>query len=101
MEEQKDYPKEFSTKLIKSRDKLSLVIKYLDKLNTQQPSKEVNDDCVRMLMEVLSVQIEMYKDLNNLPQINTELQFQNNLLIGENKRLKKEVSIFESKLGKI
>lgn len=101
MEEKKDYPKEFTTKLLQSRTKIELVIKYLDKLEDKKPDKEVNDDCVRMLMEVLNVQIKMYLDLNNLPKYNTELELKNNILKGENNRMQKEIDVYERMLKRV
>jgi len=90
--------KDYTINYLKNRDKLSLVVKYLDALKTNKPDKQVNDDCVRMLMEVLKMQSEMYLDLNYLPIYNAELEHQNHVLKVENEKLLRDNIMLTKKI---
>lgn len=87
------YPKDFTREYLKSRDKMSLVIKYLEKILEQPPNKEVTNDCIRLIIESMKTQSELYIDLNKLPKYNVELRLENHLLKVENKKLQADLDM--------
>lgn len=91
MEIKHDLPLELSTGYLKARKNITMVIGYLDKLGDLTPSKDVNNDSIRLLSEALTTANEMYQQLNKLPVYNMELRAENHILKVENKRLLKEI----------
>ena len=92
MEIKHELPAEFSRDYLKTRDKITMVIKYLEKLGNDKPDVRVNNDCIRLLMEALNSANEMFQDLNKLPQYNMELRAENHILKVENKRLQEQLN---------
>jgi hypothetical protein len=82
---------EISREYLKSRNNISLVIDYLEKLKAQQPSVEVNNDCIRLLRQALSTQAELYLEFNEIPIHNAELRLQNYILTLQKETLEKEL----------
>ena len=90
-----DYTKQidFTLNFRKSRDNINLVNQYLKKLNTKEPAVEVNNDSIRLLLEVLENQRKMYYHLNELPYENSKLRYKNHLLKVEVKKLRKQIEV--------
>jgi hypothetical protein len=84
---------EFTKEYLKARNNLSLVIKYLDELKSKQPSIDVNNDCIRLIMEAMQIQSKLYLELNNLPVINAEFELQNHVLKIQVKKLEQEIKM--------
>ena len=93
MEVKNEITIEYTREYLKARNNLSLVIKYLDELKSKPPSIDVNNDCIRLIMEAMQVQSKLYLELNNLPVINSELQMQNHVLKIQVKKLEQEIKI--------
>ena len=82
---------EWSRDYLTARNKITLVIKYLEQLTSKPPTIQVTNDSIRLLMEAQKTASEMYLDLNKLPQYNMELRAENHILRVENERLRKEL----------
>jgi hypothetical protein len=82
---------EITREFLKSRDNITLVIKYLNELKNNPAKVEVNNDCVRMLMESLKIQSDIYLQFNELPINNAELQLQNYILRVQKEKLEKDL----------
>ena len=85
---------EYSRQYLKSRNNITLVIEYLEKLKDNKGTIQINNDCVKLLMESLKTQSELYLEVNQLPIDNHELTLQNHTLKVQNKQLQEQIKLF-------
>ena len=83
--------KDYTTEYLKSRHNIGLVIQYLKKTLTQPASADVTNDSIRLLLDSLNIQSNLFLELNELPVFNSELRLENHFLKLSNKKLNEDL----------